>query len=225
MRPKMILWDWNGCLLDDVPHRFLHGPCAIFEHYGLPMPSLEDYTHHITSDWLKWYYDRGIPQSGDVKADMKALNDIMQAHMAKAEMPPLFPEADAVVHVLDRAGVIQALVSSLVIEEFDRQLDHHDMRCRFSDVSGGNRKEKAPTFLSLLSKHGVDPAEAVGITDTLSDVDELSKAGVYPILVPRGYITAEKILEHVRQAQAKGLLLGEFAVCRSDLLEVLKQLL
>jgi len=216
----MILWDWNGCLLDDVPHRFLHGPCAIFAHYGLPAPTLEDYTHHISSDWITWYYDRGIPRSGDVKADMKALNDIMQSGMAKADMPPLFHESEAVVHVLDRAGIIQALVSSLVLEEFDRQIDHHDMRHPFSDVSGGNRKEKAPTFQALLAKHGVAPEEAVGITDTISDVMELDKAGVRPILLPRGYIERTKIDEALGRVTRT-----EPVVCDSDLLEVLKYLL
>lgn len=29
MATKLVIHDWNGCLLDDVPHRFEHGPCAI----------------------------------------------------------------------------------------------------------------------------------------------------------------------------------------------------
>ena len=187
---RLVLHDWNGCLLDDVPHRFEHGPCAIFRHFGLPLPTLEDYSHNISSDFMVWYYARGIPNSGDKKADGDMLNAIMRSNMATAEIPPLFPETKLFLDSLHELGVTQTLVSAMEENEFHRQLDHHHLRGHFAQVHGGIRG-KAPIFRKLLGAFQVKPEEAIGVTDMMSDARELHEVGVKPIIVPRGYITPD----------------------------------
>jgi len=187
---KLVLHDWNGCLLDDVPHRYENSVVPIFKHYGLPIPSLDDYSHNISSDFMRFYYDRGIPDSGDKAADGAALNAIMKSCMAKADMPPLFPETRTFLEALKTRCAFQLLVSSLVETEFNRQVDHHGVRPYFDETHGGIRK-KAPLFTQLLAKYDVAPEDAVGFTDMMSDVHELAEAGVQAILIPRGYITPD----------------------------------
>lgn len=183
---RLAILDWNGCLLDDVPHRFEHGPKAIFKHFGLPEPSLEDYCQHITSDFMKYYYERGIPNSGDKKKDGDVLNAIMTDNMAKATMPPLFPETETFLSALREGGVLQVLVSAMEEREFKRQVSHHDLGSYFKEMHGGIRG-KAAVFNELLMKYATAPVEAIGVTDTMSDARELFTVGVKPIIIPRGY--------------------------------------
>ena len=183
---RMVINDWNGCMLNDVPHRFEHGPKAIFKHFGLPEPSLLDYCQHITSDFMKYYYDRGIPNSGDKKADGDLLNKIMTDNMSKAPIPPLFPETESFLSTLRQGGVLQVLVSAMEENEFKRQVNHHDLGIFFEEMHGGIRG-KAAVFNELLMKYATAPVEAIGVTDTMSDARELFTVGVKPIIIPRGY--------------------------------------
>lgn len=188
----MVLEDWNGCLLDDVPHRFEHGPCAIFRHYGLPKPTLEDYCQHITSDFMLWYYARGVPNSGDKKKDGDTLNAIMKANMATADIPPLFPETRSFLQAVWSASMVQTLTSAMEETEFRRQFEHHKLGRFFREIQGGVRG-KAPVFLKLLELYGVSPDHAVGVTDTMSDAKELAAVGVRPIIIPRGYSVPDMV--------------------------------
>lgn len=190
-RKRLVLHDWNGCLIDDVPHRFEHGPQAILRAHGLPETTLDDYSRHITSDFMEWYYARGIPNSGDKKADGDRLNAIMKANMATAPMPPLFHETETFLRTLGAHGLIQTLVSALVEDEFRRQVGHHGVEPYFHEMRGGIRK-KAPVFLDLLAKYDVDPEDAIGVTDMMSDARDLAEVGVTPIVVPRGYIVPDR---------------------------------
>lgn len=185
-KTRLVFNDWNGCLLNDVPHRFEHGPRAIFKHFGLPEPSLEDYCQHITSDFMEYYYARGIPNSGDKKKDGDALNLIMTDNMSKAPMPPLFPETENFLSALREGGVLQTLVSAMEENEFKRQVHHHNLEFFFSEMRGGIRG-KAVIFRELLTKYEVAADEAIGVTDTMSDARELFAVGVKPIIIPRGY--------------------------------------
>lgn len=189
-KTRLIFNDWNGCLLDDVPHRFEHGPKAIFKHFGLPAPTLEDYCQHITSDFMEYYYTRGIPNSGDKKRDGDTLNLIMTDNMAEAPIPPLFPETKTFLSALREGGVLQTLVSAMEEKEFERQVHHHNLEFFFSEMRGGIRG-KAIIFRELLTKYGIAPNEAIGVTDTMSDARELSTVGVKPIIIPRGYSTPD----------------------------------
>lgn len=189
-RTLLVLHDWNGCLLDDVPHRFEHGPCAIFRRYGLPRPDIYEYCRNISSDFMEWYYSHGFPR-GDKKADGDALNAIMKEEMARAPMPPLFPETRQFLAILRSRGLRQNLVSALEEGEFRRQVGYHALGGFFDEMRGGVRK-KAPVFREMMEAYAVAPEEAVGVTDTMSDAVALAEVGAKPILIPRGYVEPDR---------------------------------
>jgi phosphoglycolate phosphatase-like HAD superfamily hydrolase len=187
---SLVLHDWNGCLLDDVPHRYEYGVCTIFRQFGLPVPTLEDYSHNITSDFVRFYYDRGFPASGNKEGDAVFLDAIMTAAMAETPIPPLFSDTQMFLSSLQERSITQTLVSALAEKEFHRQVGHHGLEPYFAAMRGGIRK-KAPVFKGLLDAYGVDPSQVVGVTDMMSDARELAEVGVTPIILPRGYITPD----------------------------------
>jgi beta-phosphoglucomutase-like phosphatase (HAD superfamily) len=184
---RSVFGDWNGCYIDDAPHRYEFGVCAIFDEYGLPRPTSEQYNSEITSDWIEFYYHHGIPRGASKEADQKKLNDIMNAHLATAPIPPLFPET---CEFLDAIAAIpnckHALVSALNQKEFTRQFGAHGLLPYFAEVHA-EILDKTALFRELLKRFNTFPEEAIGITDTMSDVRALDACGVASIIIPRGY--------------------------------------
>lgn len=57
---NLIILDKDGTMVDSLTP-FYHAVVAIFRHYGLEPPTLDDYRDNITPDFMRFYWDRGIP--------------------------------------------------------------------------------------------------------------------------------------------------------------------
>jgi FMN phosphatase YigB (HAD superfamily) len=187
MEKRLILHDWNGCLIDDAPHRYEFGVCAIFDHYKKPRPTSEQYNTEITSDWIQFYYNHGIPRGASVEQDKHDLDAIMNEHLLHAPIPPLFPETREFLDALAaQPHVTQILVSALNSHQFRRQYHAHGLSQYFTEVHAEIDKKSA-LFTKLLKQYSVLPEEAIGVTDSMSDVAQLAACGIDSIIVPRGY--------------------------------------
>lgn len=183
MRPKMILWDWNGCLLDDCEWVYAHGPVRIFAHFKLPVPPIETYRNEVESDFMRtFYWKYGIPP----EVSAKDLDDIMKQGYAENGEPPLQPDAAVTLEACRRFGIRQSLVTGFRADMLEKSLAHHGLAQYFEQVRAGVR-DKVPLFGQLLTEAGLDASEAIGVTDTLSDVAMLEKAGIKPYICPRGF--------------------------------------
>lgn len=185
---RLIIHDWNGCLIDDAEHRYLYGVCAIFEEYGIQAPTREQYKGEITSDWIKFYYKHGIPRSEyGVEHDKQALDTIMNDHLSRAPIPPLFPETRGFLDTLAmQQHCKQVLVSALNTHEFHRQYHFHRLSHYFTETHA-EILDKAPLFDEIRRRLNALPEETIGVTDTMSDVKALTAAGIDSIIVPRGH--------------------------------------
>jgi phosphoglycolate phosphatase-like HAD superfamily hydrolase len=183
MATKMVLWDWNGCLLDDCEHVYHQGPVRIFTHYKLPVPSLEAYRNEVESDFMKsFYWKYGIP--ADVTA--KDLDAIMKQGYAESGEPPLQPDAHALIVALHFIGIRQTLVTGFDRAMLETSLAHHGIRPYFEELHGNARK-KTEIFKDILKRATLEPDQVVGVTDTLSDVEMLEAAGIRAYICPRGF--------------------------------------
>jgi phosphoglycolate phosphatase-like HAD superfamily hydrolase len=57
---KLVILDKDGPIVDSLTP-FYNSTVAIFRHYGLEPPKLDDYRDNITPDFMQFYWDRGIP--------------------------------------------------------------------------------------------------------------------------------------------------------------------
>lgn len=183
MRPRMILWDWNGCLLDDCEYVYKQGPVRIFAHYGLECPSLETYRNEVESDFMSsFYWKYGIPR--DVSA--KDLDAIMKKGYDEDGEPPMQADAVMTLEAMRRAGLRQTLITGFDRAMVETSLLHHGVRSYFEEVHGNARK-KTPIFQELLDRAKLSPDQAIGVTDSLADVEMLEAAGVRAYICPRGF--------------------------------------
>lgn len=183
MSKKLIIWDWNGCILDDCEYVYRQGPVRIFTHYGLPVPSLEAYRNEVESDFMKsFYWKYGIP--ADVTA--KDLDAIMKKGYDEDGEPPMQPDAYTTLEVCRMRGHRQVLVTGFDGAMLERSLAHHGVRSYFEETHAGARK-KTEIVRDILKRTGTEPDAAIGVTDTLSDVAMLEAAGVRAYICPRGF--------------------------------------
>lgn len=212
MRPKMILWDWNGCLLDDCEWVYAHGPVRIFSHFKLPVPPLETYRNEVESDFMKtFYWKYGIP--ADVTA--KDLDDIMKQGYAESGEPPLQPDSAVTLEACRQLGIRQAMVTGFRADMLEKSLAHHGLTRYFEQVHAGAR-DKVPLFGQILAAAKLDASEAIGVTDTLSDVAMLQKAGITPYICPRGFHGKLRI-DAARAAHPSMRVVHDFAALLQDL--------
>ena len=77
---KLIMLDKIGTLLDALGP-FYRSAVAVFDHYGIEAPTMDDYRENITPDFMQFYWDRGIP----LYATTRDINRIIAEYRARKE--------------------------------------------------------------------------------------------------------------------------------------------
>jgi phosphoglycolate phosphatase-like HAD superfamily hydrolase len=192
----LFLFDWNGLLVNDCPVLYEHGVCAIFRHFGVPAPTLEQYRNEVSSNFMPFYAKYGV-----AGATAEELNRIMFRGLAQAgKEPPLFPDTRGTLEILyrGRANHVLAIVSGYQKAALSQALLTHDIARFFHEVHG-NARDKAPLIRDLMARYGIPPERTVYIGDTADDAIAAHAAGVIPYICPRGFHSRERI-EGIRSA-------------------------
>ncbi len=210
---RLCILDWNGTLQDDLHHIYECGVQRIFRHYGLACPTLDEYRHEVTADFMgSFYWPRGIPRDASA-ADLNAI--MAEGFKEKGTPPPLFPDAIAFVEALAVRGYPMVVASGYATAKLDAAVGRSGLGKHFLKVVGDVR-DKPSAFADLMEAAGVDHAETVVVGDTVEDIEGAKAVGVMPLVCTRGF--------HPRDRLAKALEgVPYFAICDTltDLLRYL----
>lgn len=188
MKPELVLWDWNGTLLDDVDlcvdalNRLLaaHGYPQRYDHaaykaiFGFP---IEDYYRRAGFDFARHPFP--------VLAE-RYMADYIPASAAC----PLAPGAKGALAALQAAGVRQVILSASPLSTLQAQVaqrgitDYFDRLLGLGDIYA---KSKVELGLAYLAENGFDPARAVMVGDTVHDREVAQALGVGCVLVACGH--------------------------------------
>jgi phosphoglycolate phosphatase-like HAD superfamily hydrolase len=164
---RLCILDWNGTLQDDMHHIYECGVQRIFRHFSLPCPTLDEYRHEVTADFMgSLYWPRGVPK--DVSA--ADLNAIMaEGFKEKGTPPPLFPDAHRVVLTLAIRRYGLAVASGYATAKLDAAVARSGFaHCLFKVI--GDVRDKAATFAEIMDLAGATAAQTAVIGDTDEDV-------------------------------------------------------
>lgn len=188
MRPELVLWDWNGTLLDDVDlcvealNRLLalHGYPQRYDHaaykaiFGFP---IEDYYRRAGFDFTRHPFP--------------VLAERYMAHYIPASAAcPLAAGAIQALEAFRTAGVRQVILSASPLSTLEAQVAQRGVRGYFDRLLGlGDiyAKSKVELGLAYLAENGFDPARAVMIGDTLHDCETARALGVGCVLLAAGH--------------------------------------
>ena len=196
MKPSLVLWDWNGTLLDDVALcvdalnrllRIYHYPqqyslAQYREIFGFP---IEDYYIRAGFDFSKNSYK-------------ELADDYMQDYLARAGACPLAESAVPALSLLKGAGVQQVILSASNLPVLEQQVTERGVRPYFDRLLGlGDiyAKSKVEVGLAYLKENGFDPARAVMIGDSVHDYEVAQALGVRCVLQSGGHQPPEKLRE------------------------------
>ncbi len=187
---KLVVWDFNGSLLNDLQTFYDVGVCYIFRHFGLDPPSLEEYRNGVHSNFLAFYRAHGVPQEFSADELDRLVDESRAITPYDAE---LFHDAHDTLAQIQSRGIEQVIVSGCPQALLNDIVEAENLRCYFSEIRGTAR-DKVPVLRELLTARGLKPNRAVGLTDTDGDVAMLAEVGIKPYVCPRGFHGPERIM-------------------------------
>ncbi len=191
--PALILWDWNGTLLDDVNYA-VGVRNRVFPRFGLPrVESLVEYYEQFTFP-VKTYYTRaGVTEENFVAV----AHAWMAEYLRGCEGVPLFGDAVTTLNAFAGAGCRQAVLSASKLDTLRMQLEFAGILDRFCDVLGLSHiyaTDKTDVGRAYLKKQRLRPEDCAMLGDTLHDADVAAALGCRCVLVSRGHQSRETLL-------------------------------
>lgn len=190
-RPKAVLFDWDGTLLDSAEATYrCYG--LLFSSYSLRFDR-EIFARTYCPDWYRTYEALGLPRSSWGEADRRWLQ-------LYAEYPPeLLPGARAALHRVAATGTPMGLVTSGQRERVLADLARLELETLFASlVCGSDLRERKPDPAPLrrgLAELRVPAGEAAYVGDSPDDIHMARAAGVFAVAVPGGYPNRATLLD------------------------------
>ncbi len=190
MRVRLCLFDFNGTLFDDLS--VVYGSVAkIFRRYGLKPPTLDEYRDEITADFMKFYYNHGIP-AGVTAKDLNAIRkEYLEAHWSE---PRIHIGAERSLILCKRMGMKTAIVSAEMQNVLEKRLQDLKM-IPCLDLIVGSAYKKQEALLSVLDRLETRAEEAVYVDDTFDGITAAKEIGIKTIGFCNGYNSRRRIFE------------------------------
>lgn len=188
MTPELVLWDWNGTLLDDV-ELCVDALNRLLALYGYPQRYDRDAYKAIFGFPIQEYYERaGFDFQ---KHSFAELADRYTEHYVPAsEVCPLAHGAERALAAFRAAGVRQVVLSASPLSTLALQVAQRGIGGYFDRLLGLSNvlaKSKVEIGLAYLRENGFDPARAVMIGDTTHDFEVAQALGVRCVLHTAGH--------------------------------------
>ncbi len=191
---KMIVWDWNGTLLDDV-RESIDSVNPTLAKRGLPTLSLERY-YEVFDFPIREYY-RAIGFIDDNIFDEAAYEYIdiystKQFHLAH--------DAKKTLETIKKLGINQMILTASKIENFINQAKPLDVLQYFDYTLGLNdifAKSKKELFIQWLNEHNIDKQDILIVGDTRHDYQIAHELDIDCIIcVGHGHQPASRFAEY-----------------------------
>ena len=185
-RTKVVVWDWNGTLLDDVEFARQAMNTMLGERGLRPMADLDAYRAVFRFPIPDFYARIGVDPT-DFSAASTRYMELFNAAVVDAR---LFPAAVTTLDALRRRGIGQVLISATGQATLRHQLGPHAIDDRFDAILGiedASRASKAHLVGEWLQRSPFEPAEVLMIGDTNHDVEIASALGLRFVQVSSGH--------------------------------------
>ncbi|MFK4790305.1 HAD family hydrolase [Microbacterium sp. ZW T5_56] len=170
MAVRVVCWDWNGTLLDDVD-RCLRAMNHVLKAYDRqPITDTEAYRASFGFPLADFYARHGI-----TAAQFREAADLyLRVLDSSARTARLHPDARETMRLLRERGVRQVLASATLTDLLNEQLRPFDLADQFETVlsiTDPYAASKHDVIAAWVQGAGVDPADVLMIGDTNHDRD------------------------------------------------------
>lgn len=194
MRPELILWDWNGTLLDDA-ELGLDALNRLLARFGYPQRyDMASYRKIFGFPVEDYYLRAGMDFSRHPFTVLA--ESYMADYIPHAAACALAPGARQVLQAFADAGLRQVILSASPVDVLEQQVSERGIRPYFDRLLGlGDiyAKSKVELGINYLHESGLDPERAVMIGDTVHDFEVAQAMGVRCVLQCGGHQNAETL--------------------------------
>jgi phosphoglycolate phosphatase len=189
----VIIWDWNGTLLDDI-HISLETINTLLSERGLALLNEERYrevfTFPVKDYYLKIGFDFSI-EPFDIPA--RKFIDIYNIQIRNCG---LFPEALSVLDQYKQNGLQQFILSAMEQEPLEDTIRRNKIFSFFDGVYGLDNHyahSKIEIGKKLITENRLNPERVVVIGDTVHDYEVAKELGCRSILVANGHQSGARL--------------------------------
>lgn len=186
LRYEMIVWDWDGTLMDSTPTIVdcIQKACADL---GLPVPA-DEVASHVIGLGLPEALRIAVP-SITQERHPELVHRFRYYYLAKDHELTLFRGARELLASLKERGHYLAVATGKPRHGLDRSLKFHQLEDMFVDTRTADETRSKPHPLMLLELSDalmVPPEKMLMIGDTSHDIDMALNAGVDAVAVTYG---------------------------------------
>jgi phosphoglycolate phosphatase len=190
---KLIIWDWNGTLLNDVSI-CVDAINSLLSDRKRPLIDKNTYQHIFTFP-VKDYYQKAGFNFDDEPFEIPAMQfmDIYRAWLMNAN---LHAESVKVLKKLQSLGFKQAVLSAMEQELLNELLNRYNIKSYFEKTYGIDNHYgtgKIDRGKELIHSMQIDPKTCLLIGDTLHDAEVASALGCQCILFDGGHQSRERL--------------------------------
>lgn len=191
---KMVVWDWNGTLLDDV-EVCIQTVNAMLSRRHLPeIKSVDQYQAVFTFPVIDYYRQVGF----DLKQEsFEALSEeYMCDYHQRAVQCGLFADVEPGILTLKKHGIPSLILSASRQDHLRRQTEQCGCTAWFDDLIGISdiyAKEKLSAAQTWLRHHPHKDRKMIMIGDSLHDWEVAEALGWECILIDRGHQSRERL--------------------------------
>ena len=195
MKPRCLIWDWNGTLLDDV-QLCLGLLNELLEQNGSPNRyDLAAYREIFGFPVVEYYRRAGFDFE---KRSFEALAaDYVERYDPASFACALCPGAADALAAVRSAGVQQVILSASELTLLNVQVEHLGVAGYFHELLGQTdyyAHGKLAVGKAWMARQSFDPADAVLVGDTLHDAQVAAGLGAGCVLCAAGHQSRERLL-------------------------------
>lgn len=193
-RPSILLWDWNGTLLDDLALclRVINTMLTARE---LPQVSRETYLDVFDFPVKEYYLRLGFDFSREPFERIST--EFITAYEQGRPDCPLMDGARAALTSAADLGIAQSILSASRLDYLLRAVREYHLADFFQKVLGLDNHHaagKGQLAEEWLSRQKCRPDQVLMIGDTTHDAEIAGTLGIACILVPNGHHSRERLL-------------------------------
>ena len=196
---KLVVFDWNGTILDDVEETLL-GANAVFRYFKVPELSREEFTGTFEVPIWKHAEKVGIPKQ-TVLDNPKKIADIFSAVYEPLEDSVKTRDGmEEVLQWLNEEQIRAIVLSNHPHGHIVRQLGLRGIEGHFTDVLGAlkqtniyKKKDKKERLAEYLEAHNIAPSEVIIVGDTAEEPEVAQSLGLRSACIRGGYYSDDRL--------------------------------
>ncbi len=189
----IIIWDWNGTLLDDVDI-CIEAMNGLLHKRNLPLLNLQKYKQVFTFPVKDYYSEVGFDFNQESFDDVAV--EFIDAYRESVKSSTTFEPVKQILQAFKNAGFRQFLISAMEHEFLKETLESNDVLIYLEAFSGikdhfaNGKLEMAKRFFET---NNIEPSRATFIGDTIHDFEVAEGLNVKSVLVANGHQSLNRL--------------------------------